>query len=138
MTKDFDINTATVQEAMDYAVKKMVEQGGRCVGRFGGTTCSYGDGNGNHCGVGWLLDKGDKELMNFEGGLLDLIFGHRDKIPALIKDNADIFYLLQGLHDTSLGEVARGKLRALGKKGIDTSGKHWQDWVKLVEKGAVA
>ena len=64
----------TVQEACDYAVEKMVAQQGRCMreGKDGDETCAYGDGKGNHCAIGWLLDHDDPDLMKYEGSVVCL------------------------------------------------------------------
>lgn len=121
----FDINTATVQEACDYAVKQIVKQGKRCMGDF---SCLYDDGNGNHCAIGWLLP--DK-FGDFDSWIYNL----RDKglLPDVIHANIDLFGLLQSFHDSPSSKERATTAEMLKYTGIDTSGSHWQQWVEMGE-----
>lgn len=127
----FDINTCTLQEAMDYAVKKIVEQGYRCYDEEE-DDCLYADGKGGHCAIGWLLDHNDAELMGYMGGVEDISneFG-KDRLPSLIYGNIYAFGWLQQFHDVDKHGGRYSAITELEKLGIDTSGKHWQDWVGL-------
>lgn len=129
--KKSEVNKMTKQEACDYAVKKIVGQGERCMSDEHGD-CAYGGPNGTHCAVGWLLDHDDKELMNFEGTLNALIDELPHKVPALVKNNQGLFIHLQSFHDNgarSRKESVRNHLR--DNLGIDTSGEHWNQWVEM-------
>ena len=55
-----EVDKMTLQEAFDYAVQKIVEQGGRCIDNH---MCVYGNTRGMHCAVGWLLDENERSLI---------------------------------------------------------------------------
>ena len=127
MTKQFK----TAQEACDYSVQQIVAQGGRCYDVVN-TTCMHGDGQGNHCAIGWLLDPDNKELMNYDQGAQDVVEDFPDDVPQIIKDNLDLFYELQSFHDETgslIREYYRNRLR--DNHDIDTSAAHWQQWVDM-------
>ena len=122
----------TAQEACDYSVKQIVAQGGRCVSN---DYCRYSDGQGHHCGIGWLLDPDDKDLMNYVGYVHHMIEGLPNKVPQIIKDNVGLFGTLQEFHDEDysiIREMCRDGLR--DNYNIDTSAPHWQQWVDMGEE----
>ena len=130
MTKQF----RTAQEACDYSVQKLVEQGGRCYDVVDGV-CMYSDGQGNHCSIGWLLDPDNKALMNYDESVQEVVDEFQDDVPQIIKDHVCLFDGLQKFHDYSdriIRENYRNRLRDNYK--IDTSAPHWQQWV---DKGEV-
>lgn len=127
--KKEDVDKMTVQEAMDYAVQKIVEQGKRCVGAQ--NSCWYADGQGNHCAIGWLLDEDDEFLMNSGGDIVSLCDVNPDFIPELILNNKDLFAQLQHFHDTDKVWKKRIGMSYLEAAGIDTSKPHWQQWLKM-------
>lgn len=129
MNNTFDINTATVQEACDYAVAKIVEQGGRCYDKYT-ECCLYGDRD-KHCAIGWLLPHDDKELMQYDDGVGNLVFNYPEKVPSLIVDNIDVFRVLQELHDTKFSNSRNEHIEQLQQKGIDTSAPQYQQWVEM-------
>lgn len=129
MNNTFDINTATVQEVCDYAVAKIVEQGGRCYNEDG-DFCMYSDNKGKHCAVGWLLPE-DDELMDFEGGVYTLVGDYPDKVPTLIANNIDAFGVLQSLHDADLSRFRKRNIEDLQQEGVDTSAPQYQQWVEM-------
>lgn len=139
MSEEFNISSATVQEACDYAVKRLVEQKGQCVVSIQtdlGTYrnfCSFGDGKGNHCAIGWL-EPDNESLMGCSGGLMEACEG--DFIESeLIKANMEEFIALQNFHDEHPGQPRRRIMEIMEEKySIDTSGKHWQDWVDMGER----
>ena len=127
MTKQF----RTAQEACDYSVQKLVEQGEQCYDVVDGV-CMYGDGHGNHCAIGWLLDPDNKELMNYDKGVKGVVNEFQDGVPEVIKDNIDLFPELQEFHDAPdslIREYYRNRLRY--DHNIDTSAAHWQQWVDM-------
>ena len=122
-----DLDTCTVQEACDYAVYKIVEQGEQCTTE-GTNMCLYSDGEGNHCAVGWLLDPEDKELMEVEGSVKGIVKEFKDRIPKLIIQHLYEFTALQELHDARPDERA-DKLILLQDEGIDTSKPQYEQWL---------
>ena len=114
----------TLQEACDYSVMKLVKQGRRCVNENG--KCVYGDGNGNYCGIGHLLDKSNKKLMNS-----DLAVGNlpHKYLPDLIVKFEYEFDHLQKFHDCS-GNKKANALVSLSKH-IDTSKPQYQKWLEI-------
>jgi hypothetical protein len=127
MTKD-QVDQMTLQQAMDYAVAKIVEQGGRCIDSDGG--CAYGNEKGQHCVVGWLLDETVNALMGFVGGVVDLTYQFPYSVPALIQNNSAAFEYLQDLHDGA-NACFLWPLAALNEKGINTSAAHWEQWIAI-------
>lgn len=125
----FNIETATLQEAVDYAVKKIVEQGGACETPNG--ACMYGDGKGRHCAVGWLLDHENEELMRFDGSVFGLVIQNGVSIPALVRDNQQVMHTLQRFHDMDSYLDRLNNLEVLKAQGIDTSGEHFQQWLNM-------
>jgi hypothetical protein len=137
--KPEDVDKMTLQEFLDYAVKKIVEQGERCLS---GTGCSYGKTEifdnlpprVTHCGIGWGLDEHDGELMSYGRGVMELVdeFGRSGRIPKLMVDNLQAMQRLQSFHDCVLKHDREFNMKKLREdRGIDTSGPHWQQWVDM-------
>ena len=119
----------TVQEACDYSVQKIVEQGWRCINDG---ICAHSDGQGNHCAIGWLLDPDNEDLMNYRGPVCATAKDFPHKVPQIIKDNVKLFGTLQEFHDEDysiIREMCRNRLR--DNYNIDTSAPHWQQWVDM-------
>ena len=128
MTKQFN----SAQEACDYSVQKIVEQGKRCMNDG---LCAHSDGQGNHCAIGWMLDPDNKELMNYDEGVQGMVDKFPDDVPQIIKDHVCLFEDLQNFHDQPgplNREMRRNRLRDNYK--IDTSAPHWQQWVDMGEE----
>ena len=125
--KTFDVNNCTLQEACDYVVTRLVEQGDRCMKE---DNCVYGDGNGNHCAVGWLLDHSDNDLMGRTVTIYGLVEFYRDKVPMIIKRNIEVFELLQSFHD-SMQKHQRILILQRLKEHIDVSNPVYSKWVDL-------
>ena len=128
--KKEQVDAMTLQEAMDYAVSKMVEQGKQCTESDGG--CVYGNENNEHCGVGHLLDSDNPALMGYVGGVHSLIgsFKTAGILPKLIENNPDAFAILQAFHDYDSKErrkSAAAELRVT--KGISTDNPNWEAWI---------
>lgn len=123
--KEEQLNEMSLQEACDFAVLKIVGQGGKCLSDEG--NCAYGDGRGNHCAVGWLLDEEDGDLMSYRGTVNGLATSH--DLPSLITENKYAFRLLQYFHDHK-GAFREKSLDDLSKY-IDTSAPQYQQWVDM-------
>lgn len=121
----------SVQEACDYVVQKIVEQGGQCVDLDG--NCWYKDNRGNHCAMGWLLDPINKNIKNSDQALYELIYDFGDVIPQIIKDNEGVFSILQEFHDAKYASVRIQRRKCLRDCGIDTSKPQYQQWVDMGE-----
>ena len=118
-----------VQEACDYAVRKMVEQGGQCKVQ---TTCVYGNEAGRHCAVGWLLPEDSPDnIWNFVGNVEDLAGKHGDSLPDVITENLYLMCHLQNFHDAESWMAREKYKRLLTREGINTKGEHWQQWVDM-------
>lgn len=130
----FNIDTATFEEAVVYAVTKIVEQGSRCTNSGG--ICVYGaEDNTKHCAVGWLLPN-DPVLMSFEGSVYCLVRYHEDKLPAIIVKNPVGFATLQRFHDYNSDVLRKGLLIDLEERsGIPFSSKYpvFNEWIALGE-----
>jgi hypothetical protein len=124
-----EVDEMTVQQAIEYSLDKLIQQGKQCMLK---ADCLYGDGLGNHCAIGWLLEN-DKELMNNESGVNGLCSLSKTArlIPQLIKNNVKIFSVYQRLHDDNLRVGRKGLLGDLQALNIDTSHPNFQKWVDL-------
>lgn len=138
---NFDIDNCTVQEACDYAIKKIVEQGKACINNSG--ACAYADGHNNHCAVGWLLPADNRELMDYEGTVEQLTTDYDLDVPDIITDNIPVFLELQKVHDAAHSAAWGGgdfqkRLKNARKKlknqGINTDKPIWQKWFEIVRK----
>jgi hypothetical protein len=124
-----EVDAMTVQQAIEYSLDKLVKQGKRCMGSS--NDCMYGDEEGNHCAIGWLLDADNKSLMKDGGSVTDLYDVRA--VPKLIRDNIETFLFFQGFHDVPYKELRlmyKGNLR---DSGIDTSHPNFQAWIDLGE-----
>lgn len=121
---------ANIQEACDYAVKKIVEQGGMCMS---GGDCVYSDGHGRHCAVGWLLpESSPDEVWDHVGDVHNLVEHNRSALPDIITENIPVLMILQSFHDTEINYSRGRAMEALRTHhGIDTSGEHWKRWVDM-------
>lgn len=127
--KKEDLDKMSLQEACDYAVLKIVEQGRRCL-ENGLGMCRYSNDSGEHCAVGWLLDHEDEELMSAMCGVEDLINHSQNKAPELIQDNVKVFELLRWFHDTITKANRQRNLDDLSKH-IDTTPPQYHQWVDM-------
>jgi hypothetical protein len=126
-----EVDAMTVQQAIEYSLDKLVKQGKRCMDSS--NECAYGDGEGNHCAIGWLLDADNKGLMKLEGSVADLTLNYCRYVPRLIINNQETFNTYQSFHDAHYEYERikhRGKLESLG---IDTSHPNFQAWIDLGE-----
>lgn len=132
----FDIYTCTAQEACDYVMQKLVQQGGPCMQ---GSECVYDDGKGNHCAVGWLLATPPYDaLLEFTGDVIELIDEFGTQIPAIIYNNRYVFAALQAIHDEGSsfsGFTVKKALNSLyadlNLLGIKTTAPQWQGWIDI-------
>jgi len=129
-----DFSKCTLQEACDYAVKKMVAQKSRCKD---GEGCLYFDGD-RRCAVGWLLDAGGltEEDITCWGGVVNLVRNSQQRLPPKLRSFLEAHALalaaLQRFHDKdSRAERAAAAHDLQVYHGVDTSGEAWQEWVKL-------
>lgn len=123
------VDKMSLQEAMDYSVFKIVEQGGQCLSLlFGG--CSYGS-DGKHCAIGWLLDEDIKYLMEYPTDITLLVKEKPEFIPNLIIENVGVFSLLQDFHDNKFRERREFFRNQLKKEGVNVDSKYWLEWVSM-------
>lgn len=121
----------TIQELCDYSVLKIVEQGKQCLGAD--NVCSYSDGQGNHCAVGWLAPKDHPDyasIMGYKGDVRDLI--HNYELPELEK-HCQTLDTLQIFHDVKPATLRMRYLSNLKSAGINTDKPQYQQWVELGE-----
>jgi hypothetical protein len=141
--KNIDINTCTVQEACDYAMHKIVEQGGPCTDEMN-ALCVYGDNRGHHCAVGWLLNHDDENVMAFSGSVEELIDDMPEAVPEVIRNNSNAFQTLQQIHDfaspgtyskTIIWERFDSNYEYLQRKyGINTGAPDWKKWREITTR----
>ena len=129
--------TKELQTALDYAVHKMVEQGGRSLKALG--TCAYSDGCGKRCAIGWLLndaeiqplsdvvaavDELDTEVLRIQDGHIGAV---AVELPDLISENMEIMIVFQQFHDSDFNNRP-SKRKRLSKLGVDVSAPAWIIW----------
>jgi len=96
------IDTAgkTLNQVCEEIFQLLNKQGKRCVNESG---CVYGNDEGHHCAVGFLLPEDDKKLMNFSGSLNQLInhsgIGDLGINGKFIEKYFTELTLLQSVHD---------------------------------------
>ena len=130
--KTQEVNEMTLQQACDFAVLKIVEQGKQCnkvTDNVHG--CAYSDGKGNHCAVGWLLDPENETLMESNFAIRKLS-QFSINVPALIRKNMNVFEALQDFHDCNEKMDRWDALDHLGEF-IDTSAPQYEQWVNMGE-----
>lgn len=119
-----------LQESFDYTVNKMVEQGTQCMDDD--ESCVYGNSEGQHCAVGWLLDHSNKLLMSHSGTVKSLIEEYADIVPEVIKENVECFNLIQTLHDFDGVETRRGIATKINELySLDISNPNLEIWIKM-------
>ena len=124
-----EANKFTLQGLVDYAVRKIVEQGKRCLDESG---CSYGNEN-NHCVVGWLLDHDNKNMMKFKGGIVSLIHEFYEELPVLIRKESGLFELLQDFHDAPRKKERKEILGVMKGyyKNISFESPYFARWIEM-------
>jgi hypothetical protein len=128
--KKENVDKMSLQEAMDFSINKIVEQGGRCMID---NNCAYGNNKGQHCAVGWLLDEDNVALMRAGGGVSSLVLNHAPALPQLILENEKQFRCLANFHDSPIGDrmnsLSYSELKA---GGIDvTTNPNWDKWLDM-------
>lgn len=123
-------NSMTLQELVDYGINKIVEQGKRCL--FNNNDCAYGDTEGNHCYIGWLLDEDDDELMSAIGSIGSINSRMPYKIPNLISENIHLFTGLQSFHDTFIDRsFVLNILKTEYGNVVSFDNPNFQKWIEL-------
>lgn len=128
-----NIDHCTLQEACDFAVRKIVEQNYRCVQQddiTGKVECMYSDDEGGHCAIGWLLPEETLKQLNGYVGDVGMMMAEDVELPEIIRENTGAFMKLQEFHDWedfSMRQDVMNRLR--DSYHIDTSGEHWQQWL---------
>lgn len=137
MTNINDIKQMSKQQACDYSIKKVLEQQGPCVNDDG--VCVYTNGK-KRCSIGFLLPVKCTLISRTSKDRdtpIDLVIssGKADHIPAIIKDNVQVFQRLQNLHDT-YNNTSRLKeeIMKLGELGIKVNKKPYTEWLKFCQK----
>ena len=129
----------TLQEVLDYIGSKLADQGKRCVtgDLYSSNSCCYGDGNGSHCAVGWILDSKDESLMYWNGGIDSLLNRYPSKVPSIIKENFKLFNIIQAFHDGSNGLLGNScNLDVLRQRYPDLTFS--SDWDKFASRSLAA
>lgn len=83
-------------------LQAIINQGGQCL--FNGQ-CVYGNGQGHHCAIGWLLPENDTQLMDYGGDLESLVIEDISLGPndAFIRNNVKTLARFQQIHDVDTG-----------------------------------
>ena len=119
----------TIQQVSDEIAAKLIVQGHRCILRSVpgiGSMCSYNDGNGNHCAIGWLLPE-DHRCNEHHGGINSLISTWEDigTNDQFIRDNWEILEVLQDVHDNP----SQLEITFLECNGLDMTA--WGEWISM-------
>jgi hypothetical protein len=119
-----DTTGKTIQQVSDEIAGKLIKQGKRCIQGDNGR-CVYGDGLGNHCGIGWLLDASNDSIMGNWRGVQCLSNSSIDLgiNDAFIREHYGVLGWIQDLHDSPQYRHG-GKVTSLN---LDA----WQPWFDL-------
>lgn len=114
----------TEQEIFNKVVKRLRNGKGRAALRGDNNNlCVYYDPDtGNKCAVGIFIRKNSK-ISSYIGDVYSLVEVYRDRVPAIIRENADLFTDLQNVHDSTqnwdgnkFNECGEAVLRRVAKK----------------------
>ena len=126
-----NLKQGTLQELCDMAVKAIVKQGGQClnsweecvpVSECGTMKCAF-----SHC-VDGRTRVGLEYHADPLGGLADWVTGFE-----LSAEEREVFRQLQFFHDHTSKRVRLQDAVNLTHLGIETTGKHWQQWIEMGE-----
>lgn len=136
--KKSEVNVLGLKGAVHYALKKIVQQGKSCIDPDTENdvfpTCLYKSIDGkSHCAVGWLLNESDETAMSFMGSIDSLCGDHPNSVPEIIRENVEVFELLQRFHDK---QYKRDRLFTFGliKENFPEligRSKNWQKWIDM-------
>lgn len=125
------VDQMTLQEAFDFAVTKIVEQGCRAM-MDAGHRCAYLNSEGHRCAASWLLDETNKRMMKENVRVTDLVHEYEDDVPKLMLNNSLAFDYLQLFHDQPYSHERIIISNELTERfDIDTTGKPWKDWIEM-------
>ena len=125
-----NFDTCTLQEAADYAVAKIVQQGERCGyrdinNRF---KCLYRQKE-KRCVIGWMLDEENPVFMR-QYAIYDVFLGDSEELPQIItEDNISFFVELQKFHDSEPNK--RLDVLESMKSWIDITPPQYKAWVNM-------
>lgn len=128
------VDKMTLQEACDYAIAKLIEQGDRCMSGF---CCVYDDGEGNHCAIGHLMSTIALSKIALDDAIYSITKEFQLYLPDLIVDNIDAFSILQTFHDQAGYEKREESLCELAAY-IDVTGEDYKTWLDMVKPGEYA
>lgn len=117
--KHITVKGKSVSQVVTEVMERLVVQGKRCVDpNLDYTSCLYSDGEGNHCGIGWLLnEKTCDDSMKALGNLEFLIQGHLrhedDTLANHLSESITTYSLLQRVHDSDSGGVLKNRIQEL-------------------------
>lgn len=128
--KKSEADKKTTKQLLRYVVTNLIKQEKQCIKDNG---CAYGDGQGNHCGVGWILDETNEELMNFRGSAKTLVErkNFKGKLPKTLTKDTLIWRYVQSIHDaTSAKNEVLASARDLYPEAFKSP-----LWTKYAERG---
>jgi len=108
----------SANQVINEVFEKLIAQGGQCID---GDDCAYGDDEGNHCAVGWLLPESNGHLMMSNKDIHGIIKVYDDLGPndKFIRANGDLLDAVQTLHDASKLSARFHAALHLARKGAD-------------------
>ena len=93
----------TLEQVVVEIIQAITNQGGQCLKEGSSTNCVYGNSEGRHCGIGWLLPADNDELMKDSGSVTTLanIYNKGELGPndQFIRENVVLLQLMQVVHD---------------------------------------
>jgi hypothetical protein len=127
------MNFKSLQEAADYVVTKIVEQGGQSK-KPNSEECMYFGPDDRRCAIGWLLDDDiDPQIKNYWGGLSSLLQDYDLQSLEFLREETDFFATLQEFHDACIQKHRVYFAERLHDDyGIDTvTNLNWNKWIKM-------
>ena len=98
-----DTTGKEVEDVISEMFDALCKQGQQCQSGPAITdSCVYGDGKGNHCAIGLLLDPEDEHLMGFGSSVESLVrdeYGELGVNEDFLSENKDLLVKCQAIHD---------------------------------------
>ena len=125
-----------LESLLNGAVKKMVEQGGRCLDNVG--ACVYINDEDESCGVGWLirLTNIPCDLSRLSGSVACLVDQNEDRLGgdlhSFLKDNLQVLNVFQNFHDQRM-HYGRGVCcrRLVKNFKLKLDNEYLEKWIEM-------
>ena len=108
----------SLQEQVNYIGCMLLNQGKQALRKATILpACTYGNCDGEHCAIGWLLDETNAEIMDYSGPIESLVKSeHVELLPKTLVSEIKLFNDLHQFHDARSPGVARQVLENMRQR----------------------